>query len=204
MKINLPLFIVIEGIDGSGKSTLCENLFKLFINSGIPCVLNQEPTDGYWGKEIRKKLKQENTSAENFLELFIKDREDDVNKNILPCLEQKKLLLLHRYYYSNAAYQGAMGLSYKNIITENRKRNFPEPDRVYLLDLNPETAINRITARNKGTEIEVFEKLEMLKNVRDIYSSIADEKFLFIDAAKNIDEITGIVTEDIMENFGRK
>jgi dTMP kinase len=120
---------------------------------------------------------------------------------ILPSLNSSKVIIRDRYYFSNAAYQGAMGIEPAAIIQENRRRNFPEPDRIYLVDLNPETALLRITDRNQNNKKDIFEKADFLKKVRAIYNSIADRRFLVLDGARKTDENLKIVMEDIKSNF---
>src|SRR4030042_5255662 len=158
-----PLFIVFEGIDGSGKSTQCDLLFGHAASLGLQAVRLAEPTDGTWGRTIRSMLKTTDMpSAEEQLRLFILDRQDDVKSNILPALNEKKIVIMDRYYYSNAAYQGAAGLAPERIIAENRKMRVPEPDRVYFVDIPPEVAIRRVSGRmSKGTE--VFEQGSFLR-----------------------------------------
>jgi dTMP kinase len=199
MKIKLPLFIVFEGIDGSGKTTLSEMLFKYFTKSGIPAVKDHEPTEGNWGIQIRKMLQNDAANADELLKLFIKDREDDVSINIQPALKKRKVIILDRYYFSNAAYQGTMGISPVSIIQENRKKKFPEPDRVYLVDIDPELAIKRIVRRNNKAEI--FEKMEFLKKAREIYHRIADEKFVILNGSKTTKALIDTIKKDISDNF---
>jgi len=201
MKINKPLFIVFEGIDGSGKTTLSEMLYKFFLENGISSVKDQEPTDGQWGKKIRNLLKNEAANANELLELFIKDREDDVANTILPSMQSGKIIIMDRYYFSNAAYQGAMGISPDFIIEKNREKKFPEPDRVYLIDIDPETALKRITNRNNGIKTEIFEKKYFLKKVRDIYYSITDHKFIILNGADTLKKNLKIIKTDINKNF---
>jgi dTMP kinase len=201
MKINLPLFIVFEGIDGSGKTTLSEMLFKYFTKTGIPAVKNHEPTDGNWGSRIRNILQKDAAIADELLKLFIKDRKDDVSKIIRPALDKRKAVILDRYYFSNAAYQGAMGISPVSIIQENRKQKFPEPDRVYLVDIDPDLALKRITRRNNKAEL--FEKAEFLKKVREIYQIIANDSFVILNGSKTTKEILDIIKMDISKNFSR-
>jgi dTMP kinase len=200
MKIKLPIFILFEGIDGSGKTTLSKLLFQYFSSNGIPAVLDHEPTDSQWGNRLRIRLQQNIAEADELLELFIKDREDDVNRIIQPSLNSGKAVILDRYYYSNAAYQGAMGISPVSIIQENTKRNFPKPDRTYFIDISPELAIERINSRNNQTEI--FEKAEFLKKVREIYLNFADESFIIIDGSKTTKIIMDFILDDITQNFG--
>ena len=199
MKIQKPLFIVFEGIDGSGKTTLSEMLYKHLSSEGIPAVQDHEPTEGYWGRLLRNMLRDDSSKAGELLELFIKDREDDVEKNINPALQNGKSVILDRYYYSNAAYQGAMGIPPVSIIRENQNKNFPKPDRVYLVDISPELALERILRRNIKTEI--FEKAKFLEKVREIYHNIADETFLILNGSKKPEELADIIKEDIQKKI---
>ena len=191
-----PLFIVFEGIDGSGKSTQAEMLHALLKSRGIDAVRLAEPTGGKWGMEIRKMLRGDIVlSGEEQLEYFIKDREDDIQRNIIPAMRKKITIIMDRYYYSNAAYQGAAGLSPEHIIRENKKRGFPEPDRVYLIDIDPETALRRIDSRTRGGR-EIFEKRVFLERVREIYRSLADEKFFLLDGSGSPEGIFSIIRKD--------
>ena len=199
MKRHKPLFIVFEGIDGSGKTTLSKRLYKHLSSKETPVLLDHEPTEGYWGKMLRNMLSDDSSNAVELLELFIKDREDDVEINIKPALKNGKTVILDRYYYSNAAYQGAMGISPDSIIRENQNKNFPKPDRVYLVDIKPELAIERILRRN--TKTEIFEKIRFLEKVREIYHNIADETFVILDGSKTINELKDIIKKDIKINF---
>jgi dTMP kinase len=193
-----PLFIVFEGIDGSGKSTQCDLLFGHASAMGLQAVRLAEPTDGAWGRAIRSILrKADMPPADEQLRLFMLDREDDVKRNILPALKEKKIIIMDRYYYSTVAYQGAAGMTPERIIAENRAMRFPEPDRVYFIDIPPETAILRVTGRGNKTK-EIFEKEYFLKKVRGIFLSIADERFLIIDGTKKIEDIFEIIKKDFM------
>lgn len=200
MRLTLPLFIVFEGIDGSGKTTLSHLLYNYYLSMGIPAVKIKEPSNGKWGKKIREMLRGGISFPVNEqLSLFLLDREDDNRNNILPSINGKKMIIMDRYYYSNVAYQGAMGIPPASIIFENRKREFPEPHRVYLIDINPEEAIERI--KNRMISSDIFEKKIFLERVRKIYHTIADDRFLIIDGSNKPEEIIIIIKEDIEKNF---
>ena len=117
-----PLFIVFEGIDGSGKSTQA-GMFHAYRRSlHMDPVLLAEPSTGEWGKEIRALLAGSFIPpVEEMLELFLRDREDDSRRNIIPALDSKRSVVMDRYFHSNAAYQGAMGLEAGRILAENRR-----------------------------------------------------------------------------------
>jgi dTMP kinase len=191
-----PLFIVFEGIDGSGKSTQCDLLFDHARAEGLPAVRLAEPTGGTWGVRVREMLAlKEMAPAEEQLRLFLMDRKDDAERNILPALNGGKIIIMDRYYFSNAAYQGAAGIDPGRIIRENRAMEFPEPDRVYFIDIPADTAIRRVSGRS-GKREEVFEKEAFLKRVREIYLSIADDRFVIIDGTKSIGDIFSAIKND--------
>jgi len=190
-----PLFLVFEGIDGSGKSTQCDLLYQHVISRGLPAVRLAEPTDGEWGRKIRIMLKEKSiVPAEEQLELFLLDRMDDAERNIIPALNDNRIVIMDRYYYSNAAYQGAAGIPPERIIRVNRGSRVPEPDRVYYIDLPPDIAVQRVTGRSNTRDF--FERESFLRKVREIFLSIADEKFLVIDGGLGIREIFAIVRID--------
>ena len=201
-RLRSPLFIVFEGIDGSGKSTQAAMLGQYLKNKSYACSLMAEPTQGVWGKKIREMLKSGRVpSPEEQMRLFILDREEDAKRNILPALGKGDIVIMDRYYFSNAAYQGAGGIDPQKIIRENIMRGFPSPDRVYLIDIDPDRALDRITGRNNSDEKEVFEKRSFLKKVRDIYLSMAEGRFSVINGSMVQDNIHREIVSDLFERF---
>jgi dTMP kinase len=189
------LFLVFEGIDGSGKSLQSEFLFRHVVSKGFLTVRLSEPTEGEWGRRIREMIRNDTMiPAIEQHRLFLKDRKDDVEKNILPALNEKRIVIMDRYYYSNAAYQGALGLPPDWIIQENRDMNVPEPDRIYLIDIPPDVALRRIAGRNRRKDI--FESETFLKRVREIFCSLVNEKFLIIDGCLGVEEIFDVIKAD--------
>ena len=94
--------IVFEGIDGTGKSTQCREMEAYLNTLEIPVTRLREPTDGIWGQKIRKILSdgRGDLTREEELSWFIKDRREDVEKNIVPALNLNKVVLMDRYYLS--------------------------------------------------------------------------------------------------------
>ena len=195
-------FIVFEGIDGAGKSTQCGRLYEFIRGSNIPAVKLAEPTDGEYGRRIRKALRSgEQLSREEQVELFIKDRADDLSLNINPALDSGKTIVMDRYFYSNAAYQGMDGMPPEKIIAMNLEHGFPVPDRVYFIDLPAHTAMERIRSRS-GDATELFEKESFLARVRENFLSIADDSFLIADGRMSADKIFDIIKKDYIEKLG--
>lgn len=191
------LFIVFEGIDGSGKSTQCDMLYEYIAGRGADVKKLAEPTSGKWGTELRAMLKSSTPPpVETQIELFIKDRIDDSEQNILPSLKSGATVVMDRYFYSNAAYQGVSGITPSEIIDRNMKHGFPLPHRVYFIDIPAETAMERILKRNGSGNTELFEKREFLETVRSNFLSIADERFLIVDGKGDVESIFKKIKED--------
>ncbi len=178
------MLIAIEGIDGTGKTTLAKKLKDWLKSEGYEVVVVKEPGDSVWGRKVRE---SSGLSAEEELELFLKDREENVKKKILPALERKAVVIMDRYYYSTMAYQGARGVDVDEIKSRNKKIA-PEPDLVLLLDCEPEVCFDRIERRGKTSR---FEELEYLKKVRKLFLDIAerDDKVYIIDASADEEEV---------------
>nr|MBC8357485.1 dTMP kinase [Candidatus Aminicenantes bacterium] len=136
--------IVFEGIDGAGKSTQAETLLKRLQGRGFDVLYYREPSMGRWGREIKEKaLHPDSITPEEELNLFLRDRKENVEKNLKPALKRKKIVILDRYYYSTIAYQGAKGIN-KERIKRMNEEFVVEPDLVFILDINPKKGIERI------------------------------------------------------------
>ncbi len=190
-------FIVFEGIDGSGKSTQCDMLYRYIADKGIGVKKLAEPTSGRWGTELRAMLKSSAPPpVELQIDMFIKDRIDDCEKNIIPCIESGTTVVMDRYFYSNAAYQGFSGITPAEIIDRNIREGFPLPHRVYFIDIPAETAMERILKRSGSGNTELFEKREFLETVRSNFLSIADERFLIVNGEGDVESIFKKIRDD--------
>ncbi len=188
--------IVFEGIDGTGKSTQCREMEAYLNTLEIPVTRLREPTDGIWGQKIRKILSdgRGDLTREEELSWFIKDRREDVEKNIVPALNLNKVVLMDRYYYSTAAYQGALGLDPQNILRENE--NFaPIPDRTYVFTASPEECLARIESSRESHSS--FEKLDYLNQVQKIFDSFDGNNIKRIKSSGTIKDIHSQLCEDV-------
>jgi dTMP kinase len=192
-------FIVFEGIDGSGKSTQSSLLHDFIKSKNIPVQLLYEPTNGEYGQKIRKFLQDKTPiSVEEQIHLFIEDRREDYRLNIKPCIENGITIVMDRYFYSNAAYQGSDKISPHEIIKQNLNHGFPIPGRVYYIDIEPKEAMKRIAARSGSGKTELFEKKTFLEGVRKNFLSMIDQHFLKIDGNLPVDEIFNIIKDDYL------
>lgn len=171
------LFIVLEGIDGTGKSTQTQSLAGWFREQGREVVCSREPTDGPWGRQIRATAATGRLSPEDELELFLRDRKQHVEELISPALSAGKVVILDRYYFSTMAYQGCRGFDPAEI----RRRNeafAPKPDLLFILDLDVDIALSRIGGR--GDIANEFEKHDALAKCREIFLSLEGEPFVHV------------------------
>lgn len=177
MKLTIPggAFLVIEGIDGAGKSTQVMLVADALKHRNLDVVITHEPTNGIWGKFIRSISISERLPAEKELELFLKDREEHVEKVIKPSLALGKIVISDRYYLSTVAYQGSRGFPIEQLLQINEEFA-PQPDLAVILDIEPSEALERLKAR--GT-ISSFEQFHSLEKCRQIYRSI-QRPFVFI------------------------
>lgn len=161
-------FIVIEGIDGAGKSTIVKMLSGVYQDK---CGVFVEPTTNspYTGA-IRAILsgKKENSESQ-LLELFKLDRLWNIQNNIVPSLEKNKITILDRYYFSTAAYQGQTLGQVRSILDDYiTNHDILQPDYVFYLKLDSDTALSRISSR-KGS-LDIFEKKVRLEKIMDNYN----------------------------------
>lgn len=189
------LFIVIEGIDGTGKSTQAKRLGEWLTAQGREVVLSREPTAGPWGKKLRESAATGRLSPEDELQYFLNDRRQHVEELIAPSLAAGKVVILDRYYFSTMAYQGARGFDPAEIRRKN-EAFAPVPDLLLIMDLDVDSALERIGAR--GDTANEFEKRENLERCREIFLSLKDEGFVrVIDTRGTLDEVANQIREAV-------
>lgn len=176
--------IVLEGIDGSGKTTLAKGLVRALEARGHAVVSTREPTDGPLGRQIRALAAtgREGVTPEEELELFHQDRATHVRDVVRPALAEGKLVVQDRSYFSTIAYQGERGLD-RGAILAMSERIAPRPDLLLVVDLPAELAVERIR-RSRAAVADDFEKVESLARIREV--------FLGFDAAVVLDGQLGV------------
>jgi dTMP kinase len=181
------VLIVFEGIDGAGKSTQAEILLKKLDELGYPVVSFREPSGSKWGRKIKRKAKfADSITPQEELELFQKDREENVKNNLVPSLERKDIIILDRYYFSTIAYQGAKGIDPESIRMRN-EAFVVRPDLVFILDVAVEQGLERI--EDRGQKDMLFEREDYLVKVRQLFRSFRGDNIHHIDATLPIEHI---------------
>lgn len=175
------MLVTVEGIDGSGKTTVCEALAQEFSEA----VMTREPTDTWYGQAVQRSIDQDDANPLAELFLYTADHANHLASTIRPALADGKCVISDRYSDSRYAYQGATlagefddALGFIRSIHEPWTR---PPDLTLYLDVSVETALERSDQANK------FERAEALEHVRDNYERlVADEpeRFFRIDAER--------------------
>ena len=192
-----PLFIVFEGIDGSGKTSVVRRMAEHLKANGIPARISREPSDGPHGQTLRRCMMTERLPPLEELALFIEDRREHIENVISPSLARGETVVLDRYFYSTIAYQGA-GENFDPEDIENMMFFAPIPDLVFLLDIDPTTALERINAGRQGATSQ-YEILGFLERCRAIFLEMAERRLeiCVIDARLHPDEIFSTVLRHI-------
>jgi len=156
-------FIVIEGLDGSGKSTQAKMLAAA-LRKEYDVVCTVEPSRGAIGRFIRNRILFERFRPSASVEalLFAADRIDHVQREVAPALAEGRVVISDRYLYSSLAYQGSAGLSLDWIQTINV--HSLKPDLALFIDVSPEVVLGRLRRKKS-----VMETLEIQQKVRSIY-----------------------------------
>ena len=193
------MFITLEGIEGSGKTTQIEYLVAFLENKGNPCVTTREPGGTVIGNKIRAILldpERKDMDAKTELLLYMADRAQHIHSLVNPSLAAGKTVLCDRYFDATLVYQGyARGLDIELIKTlHSTLFEDLKPDVTILLDLPPKVGLQRAWKQldngqrsNKEGRFEE-EKLEFHQRVREGYLELANaepDRFHIIDAAQD-------------------
>jgi len=174
------MFVVIEGVDGSGKSTVAKKLAAWLKSKNKKVVLTAEPTGSEIGKFIRKILSgDEKADARALALLFTADRAQHLADTIEPALAAGKVVISERYFHSTIAYQAAQGVSFEWLESLNEFAR--RPDVLIVLDVEPATGVGRTSTQ------EIFEEAEFLGRVRTNYRHFKGAKF--VDAGRPLDDV---------------
>jgi dTMP kinase len=188
------MYITLEGIDGSGKSTQILMLAEWLESSGLSVKVIKEPTDSLVGVLIRKMLRNPSATQTNFQRtlvlLFAADRIILMEK-IREEEEKGNIVLSDRSFYSSLAYQEG-----DEWITQVNK-HAREPDLVVLLDLETETALKRCEGKDS------FEKRGFLDKIRNKYLELSDKhEFMVVNAENGINKVHADIKKIVAPKLG--
>jgi len=207
-------FIVIEGIDGCGKTTQIDELSKWLPNSGLikkgsKLITTREPGGSNLGKKLRGLIldNNENNKPSSLAELLLysADRAEHVSKIISPALNNNNWVLSDRFSASTLAYQGYGRKIDLEIIKkiESIVCQGEYPDITFFLEISPKESILR--RKNEIPDRIESEGIRFLEKVNEGFKLIAKEKnWKVISASQNIKTISNQIKETLLNNFSNK
>ena len=204
-------FIVLEGIDGCGKTTQITELSEWLPKSGLinknaTLIKTREPGGSILGREIRDMIlsndKSNSPSILTELLLYSADRAEHISKIILPALQNGNWIICDRFTGSTLAYQGygrdiSIDIIKKleNIVCQNIR-----PDLTFFLEISPEESILR--RKNKVADRIESEGLDFLKKVNHGFKSIAlENNWEIIQASEDLNLISQQIQTSLINKF---
>ena len=207
MAIKKPFFICFEGVEGSGKSTQAELLFK-FIKKNITknVILTREPGGTLFSEKIRNLLLDKKTNISPITEFFLlmAARNEHVINKINFYLKKNFIIICDRFFYSTLAYQHYLeGMDKKFIFSIQKKiYNKIHPDITFLIDLNNKESKIRISNRSKKTNR--FDKLSSyhFNKIRNGFIKISKtykNKIVLIKGSRSLNEIQNEINKKTLK-----
>jgi dTMP kinase len=193
------MFLSVEGVDGSGKSTVVDAITDEFDDT----VVTSEPSDLWTGQQVRRCLDDESTNSVSDFFLFMADRMNHIESRIEPAISDGKTVISDRYADSTRAYQPVALTRDDRFDTMSQAKLFIErvmepwnyvPDTTIYLDISVETALERCDEQEK------YEKKEFLHDVRANYRELIEnepDRFVIIDGEQSVDAVADEVTEKV-------
>ncbi|AFO59150.1 dTMP kinase [Natrinema sp. J7-2] len=191
------MLVTLEGLDGSGKTTVWESLQDRFPDA----VFTREPTDDSWyGDVVYRSIEDDDADPLAELFLYTADHAAHLSRVIEPALERGDLVLSDRYSDSRFAYQGAtlaaadghdLDDPLEYVVDIHRPFSI-DPELTIYLDLDSETAAERAGTTNK------FERAAYLESVRENYERLIErdpDRFVRVDATQSPDAVLEDVSD---------
>lgn len=209
--MNKGIFITFEGIEASGKSTQADMLYRYLKERGYNTIITREPGGTLLGKKIRDILLS--PTDESFPEiaeilLYEADRNIHIQNVIKPNLERGFIVISDRFYDSTVAYQHfgrGLPLDTVDFLNSIASQGI-KPDITFLLDIEVETAFERLKNKGRMDRIE-SQGIDFHKRVREGFLSIAkanSDRFIVLDANRPIQHIFSSVVSVLFERFDIK
>lgn len=194
------LFVVLEGIDGSGKTTIAKMLVERLRVMGYNAEYTFEPTDSEIVELIRGMYRAYRDAYIDAL-AFALDRLIHLKRRVIPLLEEGYIVVSDRYMYSSIAYQTASGAPLEWVMEVNRWAL--KPDLAIYLDVDPLTGLKR--RQSMESRFPEFEKLEFIERVRRVYLELVSRGLLVkVDASRPLEEVYKDVERLVVEHLTKK
>lgn len=196
------IFVSLEGIEATGKTTIANLLKEKMKNSEQEVVITREPGGIKSAETIRNVIMDNNIDVETELLLFLAARREHLSKKIIPSLQEGKIVICDRYCHSTFAYQGfGQGIDIDKVVSLNNfATNGIMPDIVFYIDIPVKVSLTR---KSKVDEQNRLDKMhnDFYERVREGFLEMSQDKsfgnIITIDGNKNVEEIVDEIYEHI-------
>ena len=196
-------FLVFEGVDGAGKTTLIKALTRELKKKGIIPLITKEPGGTKSGTKIRRILLKKTASPpspQTEILLYYADRSQNIRENIEPSLKKSQWVISDRYWASTAAYQYGGRKTGKKLIdylTREICGNY-QPDLWILLNLPLKESLNRLNQKDRFEE----EKISFHRKIKAYYLKLAKsqpDRWLVLSGLKTQRELVDIILNHLLK-----
>ena len=203
------LLIVIEGTDGSGKSTQLELLKKSIQAQSYGVMVSEWKTSRLIANVIDDAKERNLLNATTYSLLYAADFADRLENQIIPALKSGFIVLLDRYYYTALARDVVRGQDIEWV--KNLYEYAPEPDLIFYLDMPVDVLLKRIigttglnyyeSGRDIGFSTDFYKSFEIYQNkCLEQYEIMKSEyNFKSIDGTKSVEEIHSIMNKEVQK-----
>ena len=194
-------FIVFEGMDGTGKSTIAKRTEKWLNETNQKVLYTKEPGGSPIGNKIRD-IVLYNTSCNELTDilLFMVQRNEHIYRTIKPNLEKDTIVLCDRYIFSSLVYQGLMDGKFDYVYDLHKQLDLIfEPDLLLIFKADPNVTIKRLSNGDKFEmhDSEYFNKVQK-HYLEDIPKIVSDKcSVQIIDANEDEDNVFDQVKKKI-------
>ncbi len=202
--MNKGLFITFEGGEGSGKTSIINELIPLLKEKGLQIVTSREPGGVRIAEDIRNIIldpKNVEMCSETEALLFAASRMQHLKEKVIPALEDSKVVICDRYLDSSLVYQGyCRGLGFDKVLQANAFALDFLPKLTFFIDVTPEVGLARL--KNRSGKIDRLDKecLDFHNKVYDGYielTKLYPERIVRVDGNRNINDIVSDIYKRI-------
>lgn len=191
------MFIVVDGIDGAGKTTLVRQLSEAL--TSLNPVVTKEPTNkSEWGRTLRESATKGRLPRDEEIKLFHKDRLWHIENIILPALNNNKLVISDRYVDSTLAFQSDTPKQ-ADALFQLFKLEIIIPDVTFIIKCSVQTGLGRI-ARDRGHATK-FETQQTLEIAKKIFESRQGSNYVYLDGEGTLEDTFHQALSNLCERF---
>jgi len=175
-KLKQGTFITFEGGEGIGKSTQCQMLYEYLKSQNIPVILTREVGGTIAAEKMREILVHTELSPMSELLQAMAARYDHMTRKIIPALQEGNIVICDRFIDSTACYQGLELENGIELVYNLHKNLMPAlmPDITFLIDVEPEIAIERVNLRNMSNKFDV-RGIDFYKKIYNCFKVLSDK-----------------------------